>query len=69
VPDLNSFSWSGAGLTQGNLQKLFAVQPGEWQQELEDIRGFLDRFGNQVPYEIRNDFNRMSAALSKSGKI
>jgi phosphoenolpyruvate carboxykinase (GTP) len=69
VPDLNTFSWSGAGLTQGNLQKLFAVQPGEWQQELEDIRGFLDRFGNQVPYEIRNDFNRMSAALSKSGKI
>jgi phosphoenolpyruvate carboxykinase (GTP) len=69
VPDLNSFSAGGASVSQGNLQKLFAVQSGEWVGEIEDIKGFLDRFGSQLPYEIRSDLNRMSARLLKSGSI
>jgi GTP-dependent phosphoenolpyruvate carboxykinase len=56
----------GAGVPRSNLQKLFEVRPGEWQAEVQDIKGFLDRFGANLPYEIRNDFNRMSARLQKS---
>ena len=66
VPDWNTFSADGAGLAQSHLQRLFEVRPGEWQGELQDIKEFLDRFGNHLPYEIRNDFNRMSARLQKS---
>jgi len=66
VPDINTFPMDGADVPRGNLQKLFEVRPGEWQAEVQDIKGFLDGFGGQLPYEIRNDFNRMSDRLQKS---
>jgi phosphoenolpyruvate carboxykinase (GTP) len=69
VPDWNTFSVDGAGLTQSRLQRLFEVRPGEWQDELQDIKEFLDRFGAHLPYEIRNEFNRMSARLQGSRGI
>jgi len=66
VPDINTFPVDGADVPRSNLQKLFEIRPGEWAGEVQDIKGFLDRFGNHLPYEIRNDFNRMSARLQKS---
>jgi phosphoenolpyruvate carboxykinase (GTP) len=69
VPDINTFPVDGADVPRSNLQKLFEVRPGEWQAEVQDIKGFLDRFGNHLPYEIRNDLNRMSARLQKSTGI
>ena len=69
VPDINTFPVEGADVPRSDLQKLFEVRPGEWQAEVQDIKGFLDRFGNHLPYEIRNDFNRMSARLQNSQGI
>jgi phosphoenolpyruvate carboxykinase (GTP) len=63
VPDINTFPMDGADVPRSNLQKLIEVRPGEWQAEVQDIKDFLDRFGAHLPYEIRNDFNRMSARL------
>ena len=39
--------------------------PGECQSEVQDIKEFLNRFGNHLPHEIRNDSNRMSVRLQK----
>jgi phosphoenolpyruvate carboxykinase (GTP) len=66
VPDINTFPADGINMSRSDLQKLFEVRPGEWQGEIQDIKGFLDRFGSQIPYEIRNDFNRLSSRLQKA---
>jgi len=36
---------------------------GEWQAEVKD---FLDRSANHLPYEIRNDLSRVSAPPQRS---
>ena len=66
VPDINTFPVDGIDVPRSDLQKLFEVRPGEWQGEVEDIKSFLDRFGSQIPYEIRNDFNQLSSRLQKA---
>lgn len=63
VPELNSFSTEGLDIPRENLQKMFEVKAGEWQEEIRDIGAFLDRFGHHLPYEIRHDYNRMAARL------
>jgi phosphoenolpyruvate carboxykinase (GTP) len=63
VPDLNSFPLEGLDIPRNNLQKLFEVNPGEWQSELEDIKKFLSQFGPHMPYEIWQDYSAMAARL------
>lgn len=63
VPDLDSFPLEGLNIPRSNLQKLFEVNPGEWQSELEDIKTFLSQFGPHMPYEIWQDYNKMAARL------
>jgi phosphoenolpyruvate carboxykinase (GTP) len=63
VPELNGFPAEGLDVSRENLQKLFEVRTGEWQEEIQDIGAFLDRFGPHLPYEIRHDYNQMAARL------
>jgi phosphoenolpyruvate carboxykinase (GTP) len=63
VPDPASFPTEGLNIPRANLQKLFQVTPGEWGQELDEIRASLERFGHHLPYEIRRDYERMAARL------
>ena len=53
-------------MPRSDLQKLFEVRPGEWRGEVQEIKASLDRFGSQIPYEIRNDFNQLSSRLQKA---
>jgi GTP-dependent phosphoenolpyruvate carboxykinase len=57
-----------ASLTDNADRKLrqWALRKNGDALELQDIKEFLDRFGAHLPYEIRNDFNRMSARLQGS---
>ena len=63
VPDPATFPTDGLNVPRTDLQKLFDVRPGEWGEELQEIRAFLDRFGQHLPYEIRRDFEKMAAGL------
>jgi phosphoenolpyruvate carboxykinase (GTP) len=63
VPDPASFPTEGLNIPRANLQKLFQVTPGEWGQELDEIRASLERFGHHLPYEIRRDYERMASRL------
>jgi len=63
VPELNNFPTEGLDIPRENLQKLFEVKAGEWEEEIQNIGAFLDRFGHHLPYEIRHDYNRMAARL------
>jgi phosphoenolpyruvate carboxykinase (GTP) len=63
VPELNGFPAEGLDIPRERLRKLFEVKAGEWREEIRDIGASLDRFGHHLPYEIRNDYNRMAARL------
>jgi phosphoenolpyruvate carboxykinase (GTP) len=63
VPDPASFPTDGLDVPRENLQKLFEVKRGEWDTELTEVRDFLDRFGQHLPYEIRREYERMAAGL------
>ena len=63
VPEPSSFPSEGLNVPRADLQKLFEVRPGDWDAELEDVRAFLDRFGQHLPYEIRREQERMAAGL------
>jgi phosphoenolpyruvate carboxykinase (GTP) len=63
VPDPASFPTDGLNIPRTNLQKLFEVKPGEWAEEIREIRSFLDRFGQHLPYEIRREHERMASGL------
>ncbi len=65
VPDPSSFPVEGLNIPRGDLQKLFEVNPGEWQTELEEIKAFLNRFGPHMPYEIWQNYNTMAARLGR----
>jgi phosphoenolpyruvate carboxykinase (GTP) len=66
VPDLQTFPTEGLDIPRSNLQKLFEVRPGEWLEELEEIKRFLDQFGPSLPYEIRQNYERMASRLRPS---
>jgi phosphoenolpyruvate carboxykinase (GTP) len=63
VPDINTFPTEGLDIPRSHLQKLFEVHPGEWQEEAQDIKAFLDRFGHHLPYEIRQHYQTMASRL------
>ncbi|MBP1767164.1 MAG: phosphoenolpyruvate carboxykinase, partial [Candidatus Aminicenantes bacterium] len=69
VPDITTFPTDGLSIPRSSLQKLFDVRPGEWQTEIQEITNFLERFGSQLPYEIRNELSRMSARLQKPPSV
>ncbi|MGQ9674020.1 MAG: phosphoenolpyruvate carboxykinase (GTP) [Candidatus Aminicenantales bacterium] len=63
VPDLGDFPSEGLNISRRNLARLFEVKPGDWQEEVEEIKNFLDLFGPRLPYEIRHHFNLMATRL------
>ena len=65
VPAKNSLDMTGLHLSPENQQKLFTVNPEEWQAELEDARNFLNQFGNRLPKEIWDEFNDLQKAVSR----
>jgi len=59
VPRLEDLQLNGLNISKDNLEKLFEVNPGDWGTEVEDIRKFLTRFGDKMPEEIWEEFNKL----------
>ncbi len=64
VPVIEDFPLDGLNIPRQNLQRLFEVNPGNWEEEIEEIKSFLDQFGPRLPYEIRNHCSLMERRLS-----
>lgn len=63
LPGQNGLDLSGLDLSEANLEKALSVNPGEWKAELPDVEIFLKKFGDRIPGEIWNEFNKLSASL------
>jgi phosphoenolpyruvate carboxykinase (GTP) len=63
LPGRRSLDLSGLDISEANLEKALAVNPGEWKAELSDVEIFLKKFGDRMPGEIWDEFNKLSASL------
>ncbi|HHT9155481.1 MAG TPA: phosphoenolpyruvate carboxykinase (GTP) [Candidatus Tripitaka sp. YC43] len=62
-PYLKDLDREGLNIPEERLEKLFEVNPQDWQKELEDIEKFLGQFGNHLPQEIHQELNKMGKDL------
>ncbi|MDP3804285.1 MAG: phosphoenolpyruvate carboxykinase domain-containing protein, partial [Candidatus Omnitrophota bacterium] len=63
IPHLKDLDLDGLNISKENLEKLFEINPKEWQEETEDIEKFLKSFGGRMPQEIWREFNEMKSKL------
>lgn len=66
LPHVKDMHWDGLNIPTEKAERLFEFSPSEWGPELQDIKQSLDRYGRHIPYELWNEYERLSRALSKS---
>lgn len=66
VPRLKDLDFSGLNIPQEKLEKLFAVDPGEWTAELQDIEKYLGQFGSHMPKAIWQEYHALADKLNSS---
>ena len=64
VPAEDSLDLEGLDIAAEAIEKLFAVDPGDWLEELEGHRSFFKRFENRLPRGIREEYEALSERLS-----
>jgi phosphoenolpyruvate carboxykinase (GTP) len=65
VPSRHGLTLDNLQLAPGALDELLAVHSEDWQQELEDIRQFFDKFGARLPQEIREEHQKLVRRLQR----
>ena len=63
LPGRNGLDLSGLDISEANLEKALAVNPEEWKTELSDVEIFLKKFGDRMPGEIWDEFNKLFSSL------
>lgn len=66
VPYPEDIDLEGLEVSKEQVEKLFAVNPEEWQTELEDIKRFFEQFGNRLPNELWQEFYALAKRLRSS---
>jgi phosphoenolpyruvate carboxykinase (GTP) len=64
VPRPEDIDISGLDLAPEQLEQLLSVDEDGLRAELEQVRGFLDRFGERLPAEIRAQFQALERKLA-----
>jgi phosphoenolpyruvate carboxykinase (GTP) len=60
VPHTKDLDLTGLHIQKEKLEKLFEVNIADWPDELKEIKDFLSQFGNRLPKEMWDEFNRIS---------
>jgi phosphoenolpyruvate carboxykinase (GTP) len=65
VPTKNGLTLDNMTLAPGALDELLAVNPDDWQTELEDTKQFFAKFGTRLPREIREEHEKLTKRLQR----
>lgn len=68
VPNLEDLDLEGLNIPKEDFDKLFAVNPDEWEAELEDIRKFFEQFGSRLPVELWREYHALAGRLKRAVK-
>jgi len=66
IPHLEDLDLSGLVMERAKLKRLFEVNPEEWKVELEDVKKFLSQFGDRLPQELWEEYNRQLADIAQA---
>ena len=64
IPELKDLNLNGLNIPEDKLNRLFEVNNPEWKTELQDIEKFLSRFGDRIPFELWQEYNKLSKNLT-----
>lgn len=64
LPELKDLDLTGLNIPQKNLEKLFEVNPTDWQVEVQDIEKFLTQFGDRMPAELWQEYKTLANKIN-----
>lgn len=65
VPELDALNLDGLNLDRASVQSLLSIDPRIWRQEIDEIEAYFDTFGERVPQQLRDQAERIKAALEQ----
>lgn len=66
MPTPTSLDMTRLDLSPQTLDDLLRINLEEWQKELKNQNEFFDKMGNQLPQEIRDEYNALTQRLQKA---
>ncbi len=60
VPKLEDLNLTGLDIDKEKLRKLFEVNLNDWKGEFEDVKKFLEQFGDAMPKEMWQEYKRLA---------
>jgi phosphoenolpyruvate carboxykinase (GTP) len=64
VPRAQDLETEGLGLTPQDLTELLTVDEDLLRDEVDQVRGYLDKFGDRLPPEVRSQFEALQRRLT-----
>lgn len=64
VPKPGDIDTGGLDLAEGTMEKLLAVEPEQWKQDMQSQEGFFKKFGSRFPQALWKEFNEQKKRLS-----
>ncbi|HKW61116.1 MAG TPA: phosphoenolpyruvate carboxykinase (GTP) [Candidatus Acidoferrum sp.] len=65
VPAKGGLTLDGLKISDDALNELLRVNPADWENELEDSKQFLVKFGARLPREIREEHGKLAKRLER----
>jgi phosphoenolpyruvate carboxykinase (GTP) len=66
VPSEGAIPTDGLDLPDGAMEKLLAVDPGEWREQLPQVREHFGTFGEKLPAELAAQLQALEARLKSA---
>ncbi len=64
LPELKDLDMAGLHIPQEKMEKLFAVDPNEWREEVRDIEKFFHEFGDRLPKPMAEECSKLAKAFA-----
>jgi len=64
VPKKDALDLTGLDLPEGTMEKALAVHPEDWKAELEDHKKFFEKFGDNLPSELKEQLKALEERLT-----
>ena len=66
MPLPSDININGLGTDEATLEALLEVDSAAWSAEMEQIRDYLESYGERLPAQMMAELNKVAAALSTS---
>jgi phosphoenolpyruvate carboxykinase (GTP) len=63
IPTPDALTLDGLDVTRATIEELLSVDPDSWTKEHADVGNFLQKFGDRLPAEIRDEHKRLGQRL------